>query len=79
VSECVLRIKKQLAALREAAKREFVPEFYVALLYTRLGDHELAFSWLDKAYEESSSVSDGESTWTPCSTHCGQTRGFRSS
>jgi TolB-like protein/DNA-binding winged helix-turn-helix (wHTH) protein/Tfp pilus assembly protein PilF len=46
--------EKQLAALREVAKREFVPAFYVALLYTGLGDMEQAFSWLEKAHEERS-------------------------
>ena len=28
------------------------PAFYIALLYTQLGEKDLAFEWLDKAYQE---------------------------
>jgi tetratricopeptide (TPR) repeat protein len=30
----------------------YVPSLYIALVYTGLGDKNLAFQWLDKAYEE---------------------------
>jgi len=46
--------RKQLAALRELGKQKFVPAFYVALLYTGMGDKDQAFAWLDRAYEERS-------------------------
>jgi tetratricopeptide (TPR) repeat protein len=46
--------EKELARLLGLAKRQFVPAFYVALLYTGLGDKDQAFAWLDKACEERS-------------------------
>ena len=46
--------RKQLEALRDLAKHKFVPAFYVALLYTGLGDKDQAFAWLDRAFEERS-------------------------
>ncbi len=46
--------RQQLTALREEAKQTFVPAYYVALLYTGLGEKDEAFRWLDRAYEERS-------------------------
>ncbi len=46
--------RKQLTRLRELEKQKNVSAFYVALLYTGLGDKDQAFAWLDKAYEERS-------------------------
>ncbi|MGH9860979.1 MAG: tetratricopeptide repeat protein [Candidatus Acidiferrales bacterium] len=48
------KARKQLGALLDAAKRSFVPAFYIALLYAGLGDRDQAFAWLDRAYEERS-------------------------
>ncbi|MEO8679883.1 MAG: winged helix-turn-helix domain-containing protein [Vicinamibacterales bacterium] len=46
--------RKQLEALLELRKTTFVPAFYVALLYTGVGDKDQAFAWLDRAIEERS-------------------------
>jgi TolB-like protein/DNA-binding winged helix-turn-helix (wHTH) protein/Flp pilus assembly protein TadD len=46
--------RKQLIALLELRRKTFVPAFYVALLYTGMGDKERAFEWLERAYEERS-------------------------
>jgi TolB-like protein/Flp pilus assembly protein TadD len=46
--------QRELSRLQEIAKRQFIPAFYIALLYTGLGDHDRAFEWLDKAYAERS-------------------------
>jgi tetratricopeptide (TPR) repeat protein len=50
----VLRVRLQ--KMREASKRERVPPPEFAFLYAELGEKELAFEWLEKAFEEHSSV-----------------------
>jgi tetratricopeptide (TPR) repeat protein len=46
--------QRELARLRELAKQQFVPAFYIALLYTGLRDTDHAFEWLEKAHQERS-------------------------
>jgi len=46
--------QRELSRLLALAKQQFVPAFYVALLYTGIGDKDRAFEWLDKAYKERS-------------------------
>jgi TolB-like protein/Flp pilus assembly protein TadD len=43
-----------LAELQERAKRQYVPPYDIALIYTGLGDHDKAFAWLEKAYDDHS-------------------------
>ena len=45
-----------LAALREAATRSHVPSYYFALVHAGLGDRDQALRWLERAYEERSTV-----------------------
>jgi TolB-like protein/Tfp pilus assembly protein PilF len=40
-----------LDGLKESATRAYVPPSYFAIIYTALGEKELAFEWLEKAYE----------------------------
>lgn len=41
-----------LTELLNAPKNIYVPEFYLATLYTALGKKDEAFEWLNKAFEE---------------------------
>jgi TolB-like protein/Tfp pilus assembly protein PilF len=43
---------RMIEELRAASKQNFVPAFFFALVYAGLGDNDLAFLWLEKAYEE---------------------------
>ena len=45
---------KVLAELAELQEREYVAPFFMALIYTGLGEKEQAFAWLDKACEDRS-------------------------
>ena len=45
---------KHLQTLLELRRTSFVPAYYVALLYTGVGDRDNAFAWLDRAVEERS-------------------------
>ena len=45
--------QQRLEKLNEKTKRgEYVPAFEYVTAYTRLGDKEQAFAWLDKAVQE---------------------------
>ena len=46
--------QRELSHLIELSKQQFIPAFYIALLYTGLGDKDHAIEWLEKAYEERS-------------------------
>jgi len=46
--------EKILARLSEMARRQYVSPFYIAVVYTGLGDNNLALNWLEKAYEDRS-------------------------
>ena len=41
-----------LAELDQLSKREYVPAFHRAYIYTGLGDKERAFEWLERAYND---------------------------
>lgn len=41
--------------LEEQSPKRYVPPYWIALVYTGLGDKERAFFWLDKAYQERAS------------------------
>jgi len=43
-----------LAQLEKDAKREYVPPFDMALVYSGLGENDEAFKWLEKAYADHS-------------------------
>lgn len=45
---------RELDELRALSKRRYVPSYYFAIVYLRLGDKDQAFTWLEKAYEERS-------------------------
>ena len=40
-----------IATMNEIAQRQFVPPSAVALVYAGLGERDIAFRWLEKAYE----------------------------
>ncbi len=41
--------------LKERSKRQYVPSYWIALIYVGLYDKEEAFTWLERAYSERSS------------------------
>ncbi len=43
-----------LDELRKLAERQYVPAYQIAMIYMRLGQKELCFEYLEKAYEERS-------------------------
>jgi class 3 adenylate cyclase/TolB-like protein/Tfp pilus assembly protein PilF len=47
--------KKILGDLMERSRNQYLPSYWVALVYTGLGDVNQAMTWLEKAYEERSS------------------------
>ncbi len=44
--------RKLLADLTDRSRRTYAPRFDVAIVYADLGDHDQAFAWLEKAYDE---------------------------
>jgi serine/threonine-protein kinase len=46
------KAKRVLDDLEERAKETYVPPYLLARLYFVLGDHDKAYEWLDRAYEE---------------------------
>ncbi len=44
-----------LGKLMERSKRQYVPSYWIAMVYVGLGDREQAFAWLERAYHERSS------------------------
>ena len=45
-----------LGRLQEGARRSYVPSYYFALVHTALGEKDLAFESLERAYQERSTV-----------------------
>ena len=45
-----------LEELTEQSKQRYVPSYYLALTYAGLGERDRAFEWLDKAYQEGSTL-----------------------
>ena len=48
--------RKILAELRQAADRSYVPSYWFAVVYIGLGERDLALRYLERAYEERSTV-----------------------
>ena len=46
---------KILEDLLERSRTRYLPSYWIALVYTGLGDHDQALAWLERAYEERSS------------------------
>ena len=44
-----------LQKLKARSKKQYVPSYWIALIYVGLGDKEEAFTWLERAYSERSS------------------------
>jgi len=51
-----LRARRVLAELGAAATRSYVPAYYFALVHAGLGEREQALRYLERAYEERSTV-----------------------
>src|SRR5437660_8470888 len=47
--------QKALNILKERSAHEYIDPALIALIYISLGEKDLAFTWLDKAYEARSS------------------------
>jgi tetratricopeptide (TPR) repeat protein len=45
-----------LDALRERSRQSYVPSYYSALIHAGLGETDRAFEWLERAYQERSTV-----------------------
>ena len=52
----IARARSVLAELRTAAARAYVPSYYFAVVYTGLGERDQALRYLERAYEERSTV-----------------------
>jgi eukaryotic-like serine/threonine-protein kinase len=50
------RARSVLAALRTAGAKSYVPSYFFALVYTGLGERDQALRYLERAYEERSTV-----------------------
>ncbi len=46
---------EMLAKLKDRAAREYVPSYWIALIYLGLGEKDETFAWLERAYQERSS------------------------
>lgn len=45
---------KAIEDLKETSKQRYVSPFYIATIYAGLGEKDLAFEWLEKAYQDRS-------------------------
>ena len=45
---------KIIDELKELAKTAYVSPYYIAIVYSGLGDKDQVFAWLDRAFEERS-------------------------
>ena len=50
-----------LATLKSLARTQYVSAAFIAFVYIGLGEHDEAFRWLDKGFEERA----GAMTWLP--------------
>ncbi len=46
--------ERVLAELLEMSRRQYVPPYLIAIIYTGLGEKDSAFEWLEKTYQERS-------------------------
>jgi Flp pilus assembly protein TadD len=44
--------RRTIAEIKRMSERRHVSPYYIALIYTGLGEREQAFRWLEKAYQE---------------------------
>jgi DNA-binding winged helix-turn-helix (wHTH) protein/TolB-like protein/Tfp pilus assembly protein PilF len=44
--------RKVIGELEKLAKRKYVSPYFIAVIYTGLGERDQAFAWLEKAYQE---------------------------
>ncbi|HET9326000.1 MAG TPA: protein kinase [Candidatus Eisenbacteria bacterium] len=50
------RAREILSLLTERTRKGYVPSYFFALVYVGLGDKDRAFEWLERAYQERSTV-----------------------
>ena len=50
------KANKILDELREMSKQRYVSPYLIAIVYVGLGDKDQAFAWLDKAFQDRSSL-----------------------
>jgi tetratricopeptide (TPR) repeat protein len=50
------KANQALAELREMSKQHYISPYLTAVVYLGLGDKDQAFAWLDKAYQDRSSL-----------------------
>jgi len=48
--------QKVIGGLKQLAKQRYVSSYYIALIYTGLGEKDSAFAWLESAYKERSDL-----------------------
>ena len=48
--------KKAIDELKQSSKQRYVSSYYIALIYTGLGEKDSAFEWLENAYRERSDL-----------------------
>ena len=48
--------RETLKVMRERLRQSYVPSYYFVLIHTALGEKDLAFEWLERAYQERSTV-----------------------
>jgi tetratricopeptide (TPR) repeat protein len=48
--------QKVIDGLKQLSKRRYVSSYYIALIYTSLGQKDSAFEWLENAYKERSDL-----------------------
>jgi tetratricopeptide (TPR) repeat protein len=44
--------RKVIVELEQLSKRKYVSPYFIAVIYTGLGERDQAFTWLEKAYQE---------------------------
>src|SRR2546426_7010069 len=60
---------RSLNELKESSKRRYVSLYGIAAIHAGLGEHDQAFEWLEKAYEERSEEHTSE-LQSPCNLVC---------
>jgi hypothetical protein len=48
--------RQVLAVLEDRSRESYVPSYYFAIVHTGLGERDRAFEWLERAYQERSTV-----------------------
>jgi TolB-like protein/Flp pilus assembly protein TadD len=50
------KARQALSRLQERARASYVPSYHFAIIYAGLGEHDRAVDWLERAYQERSTV-----------------------